>query len=231
MKRADDPDGTGLKALVFDYNGTLVDDLPLHEESYYRAGIQLGYRLSRETVRRFVSQPPSEKRRLYYGDISDEAWAEVFGLKKNIYYELAQSSFRLFPQTADALTALSGRYTLGVLSNTFRFFFERLFPAELAGLFKATLFFDEVPVPKPDPAPMRTLLAALGLKGAECGYVGDALEDVHMARAAGVRAFALTTGTCGAGELRDAGADWVGPDLGALARCLLGPAAGRPQNC
>jgi phosphoglycolate phosphatase len=51
--------------------------------------------------------------------------------------------------------------------------------------------------------------------------VGDAIEDVQMARAAGVRSFALPTGACTSRELRDAGADWVGPDLGALLACLL----------
>jgi HAD superfamily hydrolase (TIGR01549 family) len=210
-----------LKAVVFDYNGTLVDDLELHVDSYHRAGIEMGYDLSRETVRQFISQPPSEKRHLYYGDISDRAWEEVFGRKKKIYCDLAETRFRLFPQTAEALKALSGRYTLAVLSNTFRFFFERFFPAELAQIFKATLFFDEVPVPKPSPGPMLTMLETLGLEKEECGYVGDAVEDIHMARAAGVRAFSLTTGSCGADELRTAGADWVGPDLGALARWLL----------
>jgi phosphoglycolate phosphatase len=68
---------------------------------------------------------------------------------------------------------------------------------------------------------MRTMMRALKVEARECGYVGDALEDVQMARAAGVRSFALTTGTCGAGELHQAGADWVGPDLMALSDCLL----------
>lgn len=210
-----------LKALVFDYNGTLVDDLELHVESYYRAGRELGYPLSREVVRRHISQAPSAKRRLYYGEISEAAWREVFGRKRAIYSELAASSFRLFPQTDRALRALARRYRLGVLSNTFRFFFESHFPAELAALFQATLFFEEVSEPKPDPAPMFQMMAYLGVRAAECAYVGDAVEDIHMARAAGVQAFSVTTGACGVDELQAAGADWVGPDLGALAERLL----------
>jgi phosphoglycolate phosphatase-like HAD superfamily hydrolase len=68
---------------------------------------------------------------------------------------------------------------------------------------------------------MLTMLEILGLERDECSYVGDAVEDIHMARAAGVRAFSLTTGACAADELKGAGADWVGADLGALARRLL----------
>jgi len=56
-----------LKAIVFDYNGTLVDDLDLAVESYYRAGKERGYRLAREKVLQHISQPPSAKRGLYFG--------------------------------------------------------------------------------------------------------------------------------------------------------------------
>jgi len=211
-----------LKAIVFDYNSTLVDDLDLVVESYYRAGVERGYRLGREKVREHVSQPPSAKRGLYFGDISDTEWAAILARRKAIYAELAHTGFKLFPRTEETLVALSRRYRLGLLSNTFRVLFETLFPPHLARLFQASLFFDEVSDPKPSPAPMLAVMHTLGVAARECGYVGDAVEDVQMAKAAGVRSFALPTGACSSRELLDAGADWVGPDLGALAACLLG---------
>ncbi len=210
-----------LKAIVFDYNGTLVDDLDLHEESYYRSGVEMGFDITRETVKKYISAAPSDKRVLFYGDISDEVWSQVIELKKAIYFRLAQSSFRLFPQTEEALIRLSRAYRLAVLSNTFRFAFEKFFPADLARLFDATLFFEDVTDPKPSPAPMRAVMESLGLVKEECCYVGDAVEDIQMAKAAGVKAFSLTTGACDATELDRAGADWVGPDLSALADRLL----------
>ena len=48
-----------LDAIVFDYNGTLVDDLDLAVDSYHRAGLERGHRLSRETVLRHISSPPA----------------------------------------------------------------------------------------------------------------------------------------------------------------------------
>jgi HAD superfamily hydrolase (TIGR01549 family) len=210
-----------ITAIVFDYNGTLVDDLHLHVEAYYQAGRQLGFDVARETVQRHISQPPSAKRVLYFGSISDAAWAQLVDLRKAIYLKLADPAALLFPDTACVLSALAGRYTLGVLSNTFRHLFERLFPPQLAGLFAATLFFDEVSEPKPSPAPLRTLLERLGAAPRACIYVGDALEDVRMARAADVRAFAVATGACPAEELAVAGAEWVGAGLSALAGRLL----------
>jgi HAD superfamily hydrolase (TIGR01509 family) len=217
-----------LKAVVFDYNGTLVDDLGLHEEAYWRAGRERGYTLTRDTVRRHISQPPSRKRILYYGQISDAEWAEIIELRKKIYCDLAPTGFRLFAHTEDVLVRLSGRCRLGVLSNTFRGLFERLFPPRLAALFEASLFFDEVPDPKPSPAPMRKMLSLLGVEPNECGYVGDAVEDICMARAAGVRSYSVATGSCTAAELQAAGADWVGADLAALCERLWQDAS--PEN-
>ena len=210
-----------LKAIVFDYNGTLVDDLGLTVESYCRAAQERGYHLAHETAWQHVSQPPSHKRGLYFGNIADAEWQAILERRKQIYVELAPSAFKLFPQTESVLTGLSRRYRLGVLSNTFRSLFEMLFPAHLAGLFQASLFFGEVSDPKPSPAPMRVMLQTLQVAAHECGYVGDAIEDVQMAQAAGVRSFGLSTGACSLGELRAAGADWVGPDLGALTAYLL----------
>ena len=68
---------------------------------------------------------------------------------------------------------------------------------------------------------MRTMLATLGVDPHECGYVGDAVEDVQMAKAAGVSSFAIATGACSRAELSRAGADWVGADLKALTARLL----------
>ena len=51
-----------LKAIVFDYNGTLVDDLSMSVESYYRAGREMGFSgLTRATILRHISQPPLAK--------------------------------------------------------------------------------------------------------------------------------------------------------------------------
>ncbi len=203
--------------IVFDYNGTLVNDLPLHVEAYHQTGRELGFDLSRDAVQRHISQPPSQKRRLYFGRISDRQWEEIIALRNAAYLERADPAALLFADTARVLAALAERYTLAVLSNTFRHLFEAVFPPPLAALFAATLFFDEVAEPKPSPAPLFALLERLGIMPQACIYVGDAVEDVRMARAAGAGAYAVATGTCSAGELAAAGADWVGPSLSALA--------------
>ncbi len=210
-----------LKAIVFDYNGTLVDDVRIHAKSYWMAGQDLGYDLTMETVWRHVSQPPSRKRVLYYGEISDESWDAVFALKKKHYYEIAQRETIVFADAEPVLNTLKKQFKLAVLSNTFRFFFEEFFPDSLTELFETTLFFDEVAVPKPAPDPLRIVLERLSLSPAQCCYVGDAIEDIQMARTVGAIAFSVTTGGCSREQLLSAGSDQVFDSLAEMADQLI----------
>ncbi|RKN41722.1 HAD family hydrolase [Streptomyces hoynatensis] len=67
--------------------------------------------------------------------------------------------------------------------------------------------------------------AALRAHGALV-YVGDHVGDVRGAAAAGALSVAVTTGPCGEGELREAGADVVLPALTAFPAWLEGYLAG-----
>jgi HAD superfamily hydrolase (TIGR01549 family) len=206
-----------LKSVVFDFNGLLVNDLELHEEAYLRAAADLGFSLSEATVRQYVSCTPNEKRVFYFGDITDETWENISHRKKEYYFRLAEQRELLYPDVEEVVMQLAETYPLGVISNTTREYFERSFPEVLAGLFKETLFADEVENPKPSPEPLLKILQALGVEPEESCYVGDSLLDVKMAKAAGVRIFSVTTGYETRDELTKAGADAVFENLSAFA--------------
>jgi sugar-phosphatase len=72
---------------------------------------------------------------------------------------------------------------------------------------------ESVTVGKPDPEPYRRGAELLGLSPAECVVVEDAPSGVKAGKAAGSRVLGVL-GTHDAGQLRDAGADWV---IGSLA--------------
>lgn len=209
-----------IKAIVFDYNGVLVNDLRLHEEVYWRASRELGFHLTRETIRRYISYPPEKKRTLYFGDISDETWQRLFDLKERYYFELAKTMDLVFPDVEMVLVSLSRRYTLVIISNTYREYFDRVFPRHLAKLFKESVFADEVERPKPSPDVLVKVIERIGITADECCYVGDSVLDVQMARTVGVRMFAVATGDNSQEELREAGADLVMESLKDLAMLL-----------
>ena len=205
-----------LRAIIFDYNGVLVNDLKIHEEAYWRAGKEVGIPLTRETVRRYLSYSPEQKRTLYFGDISDATWKEIVQLMARFYFDLAEKRDLIFPDVEPVLKSLSARYVLALLSNTRRQFFNKIFPRKLASLFRETMFFEEIRKPKPSPDPLLEMLERLGIGTGECCYVGDSVLDVQMARSVGTKVFSVATGDNSQEELQAAGADWVGNNLSEL---------------
>jgi len=206
-----------LKAVIFDYNGLLVDDLKLHEEAYMRTSMDLDILLSRGTVRKFLSHTPEQKRTPCFGDISDETWQKILTLKKKYYFSLLEKTDILFPDVGTVLTSLSESFALGLVSNTSREYFELSFPLHLATLFRETIFAGEADNPKPSPEPLLKVMEPMGIGPDECCYVGDSVLDVRMAKAAGVRIFAIETGDNSQKELLAAGPDCVLDSLQELA--------------
>jgi HAD superfamily hydrolase (TIGR01549 family) len=204
------------KAIIFDYNGVLVNDLKIHEEAYYRTGKDLGIPLARQTLRKYQSYSHRQKRKLLCGNISDASWKEISGVKDRIYFDLAEKENLLFPGVETVLMALSTRYMLALVSNTRREYFNRIFPRNLATLFKEKIFSDEIRNPKPSPDPLLKTMEQLGMGRDECCYVGDSVLDVQMAKRAGIRVFSVGTGDNSQEELRAAGADWVVNNLSEL---------------
>ena len=204
------------KAVIFDFNGVLVNDLKIHEEAYWRAGRELGFPVAREIVRKYLSYSPDQKRTFYFGDISDDTWERIAGFMTRIYFELAEKTDVVFPDVEPVLTTLSARYTLALLSNTRRKYFNRVFPRKLARLFRETVFFDEIREPKPAPDGLLEMMRRLGRDPDECCYVGDSILDVQMARKADIRIFSVATGDNSKEELQVEGADWALNNLSEL---------------
>ncbi|NIS61065.1 MAG: HAD-IA family hydrolase [Proteobacteria bacterium] len=205
-----------LKAIIFDYNGVLVNDLKIHEEAYWRAGKELGMPVARETVRKYLSHSPEQKRKLYYGDISDETWEGIKRRMTRCYFDLAEKRDVIFPDVEAVLTSLSARYILALISNTRRKYFNRIFPRKLASLFSETIFFEEIRKPKPSPDPLLKMMERLGIGRDQCCYVGDSVIDVQMAKRVNVKVFSVATGDNSKEELQAAGADWIVNNLSEL---------------
>ena len=96
------------------------------------------------------------------------------------------------PGAPEALAALADSgLRLGLVTATNRSIVQpQIERFGMAELFEVLVCGDEAPAMKPDPAPLRQALEALGLLDHPAGttYVGDAPDDMRMARAVGSRA-------------------------------------------
>ena len=208
------------KAVIFDFNGVLINDLVIHEKAYLKAAKDMGLPLTKETIQRYISTTALQKRKLYFGDISDETWNQIFQLKTGYYFDLVERENPLFPEVGEVLNSLGRQYLLGLISNTPRRYFEKVFPQNLARLFQATIFGDEMRHPKPSPKALLEMMGQLKVDADQCCYVGDSVSDVRMAKKAGIRIFSVVTGDSSGEELREAGSDWILDSLLELVREL-----------
>jgi HAD superfamily hydrolase (TIGR01549 family) len=217
-----------MKVILFDWDGTLVDSLGAFHRANSTVMAAFGLPFDEVVYRR--NYVPDW--RLMYlklgvpGDRLDEAnelWHATFG---------TEATVTAFDGVPDALGRLRDRgFGLGIVTAGHRDVVKpQLLETGLDGLITVRVYGDDLPVHKPDPAPLRHALELLGLDAHpdEVAYVGDAPTDMRMARAVGVRAVGIASVVGDPEELREAGADEVATTVAAWVDGLVGePEAGR----
>jgi beta-phosphoglucomutase len=218
-----------IRAVIFDFNGILVDDEPVHYELFREVlgqeGIALDERRYHERYLGFDDRGCFEAA---LADAGQEAGrdrvAELIARKARRYAAVAEEGLRFFPGAADCLEALAGRWPLAICSGALRpeieFALARL---GLRDRVAAIVSAEDTTRCKPDPEGYRLALDALrassealaDLRPGECLVVEDSLAGVESARAAGMRAVGIAH-TYALDELSGAGADAVLPDLAHL---------------
>jgi len=210
-----------MEAVLFDWDGTLLDSLP----GVYQANVEVmrafGLPFDEHHYRRrFTADWRVMYRRLGVPDERmDEAsaiWTAAFDGGRRA---------ELFPGVIGALERLrdAGR-RLGIVTAGHREIVEpQLSRLDVRRLFDVVVYGDDLPVHKPDPAPLRAALTTLGLveRPGDTAYVGDTRDDVAMAVAVGAVGVGITSLIGDPDELRRAGAsivtatvaEWVAVEL------------------
>lgn len=217
-----------LKAVLFDFDGTIVDTTELIYESMRRAtGEVLGRELGRETLMANVGQPLPRQMELLADD-QPEKTEELLEVYLHHNEELHEGLIREFPNVGTSLTRLrDAGLRLAVVTSKRRFSVEMAldsFP-DLGDVFDVFVTMEDTSEHKPLPAPLLKGLELLDDVSPErAAYVGDAPFDVAAAHAAGVKSVAVSWGAFTAEALRAAGPDHLFEDLDSAVDFLLGAA-------
>jgi HAD superfamily hydrolase (TIGR01509 family) len=198
-----------MQAILFDWDGTLVDSLGAFHRA--NATVMQAFGLAfNEVLYRQHYVPDWRLMYLRLGvpddrlDEANELWHATYGNGSEVV---------AFEGVADALSRLRAAGSrLGIVTAGDRdVVVHQLVRTGLADLLTVRVFGDDLAVHKPDPAPLRLALAKLGLeeRPSEVAYLGDAPTDMQMARAVGVRAVGIASVIGDPGELRAAGASDV----------------------
>ena len=204
-----------MRAILFDWDGTLVDSLGAFQHA--NAAVMAAFGLPwDEAIYRRHYVPDWRLMYLNLGvppdrlDEANELWHTTFAGAEDVI---------AFEGVAGALARLDAvGCGLGIVTAGDRVIVEpQLAQTGLGTLLPIRVFGDDLAVHKPDPAPLRRALELLGLADAadEVAYVGDAPTDMRMARAIGVRAIGIASVVGDPDELREAGADEVASTVAA----------------
>lgn len=184
----------GLRAFLFDYDGTLNDS----REANYEAFTAVIRELQDEeiTLQEFVEVYRPDWYESYRKmGIDEERWPEADELWMKSYRPEATS---LFPKAAETLKSLRGMdYKTGLVTGGSRGRIEKeLFRRGIRDLFDVRVYGDDFgrEQQKPEARQIEHALEMLGLPPKECAYVGDTTFDVQAARDADVLSIAIDSG-------------------------------------
>jgi beta-phosphoglucomutase-like phosphatase (HAD superfamily) len=233
----------GIGAVIFDFNGVLVDDESVHFALFREVLAQQGVTITEQDYyERYLGYDDRRCFQAALGDAGQFAEPgrldELIAQKARLYAEVADRGLRFFPAAADMLGAVAARWPVAICSGALRSEIEHaLRRLDRYEQVTAIISAEDTEKSKPDPECYRLALVALQahardgqgragatpsgqempvkLRAAECLVVEDSLAGIASAKGAGMRAIGVPN-TYTALQLRQAGADDIVDGLAAL---------------
>ena len=172
----------GIKAMVFDWDGCLLDTYEETYQAYRRTLAKFDIEIDRDSFRRLHR---SDWRQFYVrAGLPESRWDEADKLWKQ-FYEGGRVSLR--QGAKDVLHLLGDRFLLGLVSGGSRArVTSELDSNTLRELFSCIICDDDCNSKKPNMEPLLTCLSKLGVPASRSAYLGDTYEDILMGKRAGV---------------------------------------------
>lgn len=216
----------GLAAVLFDWDGTLVDSAEASYRCYVRLFDSFGIGFDRSCFERTYS--PNWQRTYQAVGLPRELWPEA---DRRWLEHYGQERTRLVPGAREALARLDqagiaqGVVTSGDRSRVSR----ELAELGVAACFRTVVYGADTERRKPDPEPLLLALGRMAVAPDNAAYVGDSPEDVEMARAAGVRAVGVPGGFPNREALAASRPDVLAEDVRTAVTVLLQGSARTPS--
>ncbi|MGE5218970.1 MAG: HAD family hydrolase [Chloroflexota bacterium] len=193
-----------LQAVIFDFNGIIVDDEPIHFKLFQRVLGEEGIGLTEEAYyARYLGFDDRGAFTFGYREhnhpLSDEKLAELIERKAVYYQEAIRNHVAIFPGVKPLVAELALRLPLAVASGALRHEIETILTtAGLIDSFQAIVSAEDVERGKPEPDIFLKALSSLNrhkdkpIFAADCVVIEDSKEGVKGALRAGMKCLAVT---------------------------------------
>ncbi len=193
-----------LRAVIFDFNGIIVDDEPIHFELFQKVLAEEGIELTNDAYyARYLGFDDRGAFSFGYREhnrpLSQEKLAELIARKAVYYQEAIRNHVAIFPGVKKLVADLAQSLPLAVASGALRNEIETILTAaNLIHHFKAVVSAEDVERGKPEPDIFLQALAALNaqdsdtIQASECVVIEDSKEGIKGARSAGMKCLAVT---------------------------------------
>ena len=176
-----------VEGVLFDWDGTLIDSYQADASAYLAMFKEMGIGWGKEELEKHYSpnwyhvyRAAKLPRKLW--SAADRAWRRHY----------AKHQPKLLPGVRGVLARIGLRHRLGLVTSGDRDrVLRQLREFRLTQVFSARVCSGDTLRKKPHPAPLRLALRRMALAPEACVYVGDAPQDVEMARRAGVFAIGV----------------------------------------
>lgn len=178
---------TPVEAVIFDWDGTLIDSYHADSQAYLAMFRELGLTWDLKDLQ--IHYSPDWYVVYRAAGIPKERWDRADRLWRLHY---AKHPSLLVPGARRVLRTLARHYALGLVTSGDRNrVCKQLREFGLTRKFRARVCGGDTEEKKPHPAPLLLALQKMKLTPQQCMYVGDTPEDLQMARAAGMRSIAV----------------------------------------
>ncbi len=210
----------GISAVIFDFNGVLIDDESVHfalfQEVLAQEGVFITERDYHEKYLGYDDRGCFDAALRDVGQSADRARLDdLIARKSRRYVEVAEEGLVFFPAAAEILRTISARWPVAINSGALRPEIEyALRRLDCRDCVAAIVSAEDTDQCKPHPAGYLLALEALrsrfgdDLAAASCLVIEDSTAGIQSARGAGMRAVGVAT-TYQPDQLREAGADDV----------------------
>jgi HAD superfamily hydrolase (TIGR01509 family) len=188
------------RAILFDFNGVIVNDEPQHCEALIATLSTYGYTLDREGYYRdYLGFDDRECFRFTFERMGRDAGTalihEAIERKAKLYERSIRASLELVPGSAEFIrTAAAAGHRLAIVSGALRREIELvLTEANLQRQFEIVVAAEDVAACKPDPQGYQLARERLGIPAAACVVIEDSLPGLKAAHAAGMRCAMIST--------------------------------------